>query len=250
MIIIEDDESEEEEEGGEGGGGGGGAYGAGGASAVIVIEDDDEVGEKARMGFKGTHNDRCQACGIGGDLLCCDSCNVVYHLPCLDPPLDALPEDDWYCPACVLEITAAPASSSSVGSAKRKAGNADKADKADKPYYDRSRSRSPTKAKASPKKRAKASPKASPSKASSKAKASPKSSPKKGSQKGSPSKATGAVVGMKVEKAYPGYGVWEGRVVAARVDGRFVVKLTHPDNPKSSEEVWTVGEVKRHTPSQ
>ena len=55
---------------------------------------------------------------------------------------------------------------------------------------------------------------------------------------------------MKVEKTYPGYGVWEGRVVAARVDGHFVVKLTHPDNPTSFEEVWTAGEVKRHTPSQ
>ena len=41
-----------------------------------------------------------------GELLCCDwehSCNLVYHLGCLDPPLTAIPEGEWPCPACVQE---------------------------------------------------------------------------------------------------------------------------------------------------
>ena len=32
--------------------------------------------------------------------LMCDECEYFYHTFCLDPPLDAVPEDDWYCPGC------------------------------------------------------------------------------------------------------------------------------------------------------
>jgi hypothetical protein len=30
-------------------------------------------------------------------------CEEAYHLDCLDPPLEVVPEDDWYCPDCELE---------------------------------------------------------------------------------------------------------------------------------------------------
>jgi hypothetical protein len=33
------------------------------------------------------HNVRCEKCGFGGEILCCDFCNLVYHMGCLDPPL-------------------------------------------------------------------------------------------------------------------------------------------------------------------
>ena len=33
-------------------------------------------------------------------LLMCDECEYCYHIYCLDPPLEAVPEDDWYCPVC------------------------------------------------------------------------------------------------------------------------------------------------------
>ena len=46
------------------------------------------------------HNDRCQQCGVGGELLCCDQCNLVYHMACLDPPLKRPPKGDWFCPEC------------------------------------------------------------------------------------------------------------------------------------------------------
>eukprot|EP00112_Aurelia_sp_Birch-Aquarium-sp1_P005163 Seg1585.12 transcript_id=Seg1585.12/GoldUCD/mRNA.D3Y31 product="PHD and RING finger domain-containing protein 1" protein_id=Seg1585.12/GoldUCD/D3Y31 len=45
----------------------------------------------------------CQVCGNGDRedrLLLCDGCDHGYHLECLDPPLDHVPIDDWYCPAC------------------------------------------------------------------------------------------------------------------------------------------------------
>ena len=50
------------------------------------------------------HNNSCELCAIGGQLLCCDWCNVAYHLSCINP----LPEgwqngDDWACPVCWME---------------------------------------------------------------------------------------------------------------------------------------------------
>lgn len=46
----------------------------------------------------------CNICG-GKDnpskQLLCDECDHAFHLWCLDPPLETLPEDDWF----VLELT-------------------------------------------------------------------------------------------------------------------------------------------------
>lgn len=33
----------------------------------------------------------------------CDKCDYPYHLGCLDPPLDAVPDGEWFCPDCVDE---------------------------------------------------------------------------------------------------------------------------------------------------
>lgn len=35
-----------------------------------------------------------------GDLLCCETCSAVYHLACVDPPLEEVPDDDWLCSVC------------------------------------------------------------------------------------------------------------------------------------------------------
>ena len=37
------------------------------------------------------HNDRCEVCDLGGEILLCDYCNVVYHLHCLKPPREKIP---------------------------------------------------------------------------------------------------------------------------------------------------------------
>jgi chromodomain-helicase-DNA-binding protein 4 len=42
-------------------------------------------------GATDEHNDACQECGGIGELLCCDTCNLVYHARCLDPPLAEIP---------------------------------------------------------------------------------------------------------------------------------------------------------------
>jgi len=30
----------------------------------------------------------------------CDKCDSPWHLKCLDPPLDAVPDGEWFCPDC------------------------------------------------------------------------------------------------------------------------------------------------------
>ena len=34
-------------------------------------------------------------------LLLCDGCDDAYHTFCLNPPLDEIPETDWFCQTCI-----------------------------------------------------------------------------------------------------------------------------------------------------
>jgi hypothetical protein len=45
--------------------------------------------------------DACTICGDGGSLLICDGCEGEYHMGCLRPPLDTVPEGKWECDKCV-----------------------------------------------------------------------------------------------------------------------------------------------------
>lgn len=56
-----------------------------------TIDEDEE--------FFAQHNDQCEVCDKGGELICCSTCNLVFHLECnrphvLDPP------DNWSCAHC------------------------------------------------------------------------------------------------------------------------------------------------------
>ncbi|XP_069332570.1 E3 ubiquitin-protein ligase UHRF2 isoform X2 [Eulemur rufifrons] len=46
----------------------------------------------------------CHVCGGKHEpnmQVLCDECNMAYHIYCLDPPLDKVPEEEyWYCPSC------------------------------------------------------------------------------------------------------------------------------------------------------
>ncbi|XP_063800371.1 PHD finger protein 21A isoform X4 [Pseudophryne corroboree] len=46
------------------------------------------------------HEDFCSVCRKSGQLLMCDTCSHVYHLDCLEPPLNSIPKDMWICPKC------------------------------------------------------------------------------------------------------------------------------------------------------
>ncbi|XP_013396066.1 PHD finger protein 21A isoform X2 [Lingula anatina] len=62
--------------------------------------DDDEDDEGDEVLVNDVHEDFCAVCQKSGELLMCDTCNLVYHLQCLDPPLTEVPSGMWSCPKC------------------------------------------------------------------------------------------------------------------------------------------------------
>ncbi|XP_071830849.1 PHD finger protein 21A-like isoform X2 [Apostichopus japonicus] len=54
----------------------------------------------ATNGRSDSHEDACAVCHRIGELLCCDTCRLVYHFECLDPPLSTVPSGVWSCPQC------------------------------------------------------------------------------------------------------------------------------------------------------
>jgi hypothetical protein len=47
--------------------------------------------------FLAAHDDYCKVCEYGGELICCATCNLVFHLECLRPKLMKLPPGKLYC---------------------------------------------------------------------------------------------------------------------------------------------------------
>ena len=47
------------------------------------------------------HQDYCEVCQQGGEIILCDTCPRAYHLVCFDPELEEPPEGKWSCPHCV-----------------------------------------------------------------------------------------------------------------------------------------------------
>lgn len=46
------------------------------------------------------YDDHCRICHRLGDLLCCETCPAVFHLECVEPPMENVPEEDWQCGVC------------------------------------------------------------------------------------------------------------------------------------------------------
>lgn len=62
-------------------------------SAPFPVEDGD--------GYETDHQDYCEVCQQGGEIILCDTCPRAYHLVCLDPELEKAPAGEWSCPHCV-----------------------------------------------------------------------------------------------------------------------------------------------------
>ena len=54
---------------------------------------------------KDHHNDICGVCEKGGDLMCCDTCTIVFHLKCIRPKIKVVPKGVWSCAYCVLDVS-------------------------------------------------------------------------------------------------------------------------------------------------
>eukprot|EP00795_Rhopilema_esculentum_P000042 gene42-9646_t len=68
----------------------------------------------------------CSCCVCGGKhqperQIICDECEMAYHLDCLNPPLESIPdEDEWYCPECRNDPTEIVQVGDKLKSSKRK----------------------------------------------------------------------------------------------------------------------------------
>lgn len=51
------------------------------------------------------HNEVCEVCEKGGDLLCCDTCSLVFHLLCIRPKIVSIPKGKWSCAYCVADVS-------------------------------------------------------------------------------------------------------------------------------------------------
>lgn len=70
-------------------------------SAFSLLPGPAVAGEEEADGYETDHQDYCEVCQQGGEIILCDSCPRAYHLVCLDPELDKAPEGKWSCPHCV-----------------------------------------------------------------------------------------------------------------------------------------------------
>lgn len=59
------------------------------------------VGDEEADGYETDHQDYCEVCQQGGEIILCDTCPRAYHLVCLEPELEKAPEGKWSCPHCV-----------------------------------------------------------------------------------------------------------------------------------------------------
>ncbi|XP_056154918.1 chromodomain-helicase-DNA-binding protein 4a isoform X3 [Lampris incognitus] len=61
----------------------------------VEVEDGD--------GYETDHQDYCEVCQQGGEIILCDTCPRAYHMVCLDPDMEKAPEGTWSCPHCEKE---------------------------------------------------------------------------------------------------------------------------------------------------
>ncbi|XP_056298167.1 chromodomain-helicase-DNA-binding protein 3 isoform X1 [Pseudoliparis swirei] len=64
-----------------------------------TIPGEEEGGD----GYETDHQDYCEVCQQGGEIILCDTCPRAHHLVCLEPELDKAPEGKWSCPHCEKE---------------------------------------------------------------------------------------------------------------------------------------------------
>ena len=82
------------------------------ASLAYYAKDDEE----RAMCSKCKGGESCD----GNEILLCDgpNCPEAFHMRCLKPPLQSVPEGAWYCPACASQANAKDVASMSVGALK------------------------------------------------------------------------------------------------------------------------------------
>ncbi|XP_031440481.1 chromodomain-helicase-DNA-binding protein 5 isoform X2 [Clupea harengus] len=61
------------------------------------------LGDEEGEGYETDHQDYCEVCQQGGEIILCDTCPRAFHLVCLEPELEKAPAGKWSCPHCEKE---------------------------------------------------------------------------------------------------------------------------------------------------
>ena len=62
-------------------------------------------GPRSKSNVIDEHNEVCEVCDTGGDLLCCETCTLVYHISCLRPKINSIPKENWSCCNCIIDVS-------------------------------------------------------------------------------------------------------------------------------------------------
>ncbi|TFK37496.1 regulator of chromosome condensation 1/beta-lactamase-inhibitor protein II [Crucibulum laeve] len=75
---------------------------AGQNTTTLIAKPNEKFADLPRHPIDVNPPPACVKCSKDeGDPLECDKCDSQYHLACLDPPLDAVPDGEWFCPDCL-----------------------------------------------------------------------------------------------------------------------------------------------------
>ncbi|KAF7493239.1 hypothetical protein SSS_05280 [Sarcoptes scabiei] len=69
---------------------------------IVTLEDDL------------TYCEICGRCDREDRLLLCDGCDFGYHCECLEPPLETIPVEEWFCPECFQRLFGESVGSESI----------------------------------------------------------------------------------------------------------------------------------------
>ena len=70
---------------------------------MVDEEETQVVLNEQEQEFFDQHNVHCEVCNQPGKVLCCATCNLVFHLHCACPKLQDEPANDWMCAYCCVE---------------------------------------------------------------------------------------------------------------------------------------------------
>jgi hypothetical protein len=87
------------------------AIAAGQNTTFFLAKPNSKMSDLPRHPIDVNPPSACIACskddGEDDEALQCDKCDHPYHLKCLEPPLTAVPDGEWFCPECEDEVASA-----------------------------------------------------------------------------------------------------------------------------------------------
>ena len=73
-------------------------------STTTLSNDESSETNREQTCKTSVNESICKACGKDdGLVLLCDSCDAAYHMNCVIPPINNVPDGFWYCPICEAE---------------------------------------------------------------------------------------------------------------------------------------------------